>query len=38
MDFLNMQRQLSAKFDELKKLKAELNDIRNPKDDIITYN
>jgi hypothetical protein len=38
MDFLNMQRQLSAKYEELRKLKQELDNLRNSGDDIITYN
>jgi hypothetical protein len=38
MDFLNMQRQLSSKYTELRKLKQELDEIRNPNSDIITYN
>jgi hypothetical protein len=38
MDFLNMQRQLSAKYEELRKLKQELDELRNSEDDVITYN
>jgi hypothetical protein len=38
MDFLNMQRQLSAKYEELRKLKQELDELRNLEDDVITYN